>query len=148
MITCRVFLFHEHPPKSYTYLKSYQVEAPGEEPVKHLGQTALAHIKSHSSFRRLKSFEMAEPKIYSVKWLCGAQIARNLMSGFEASKVLREESWKTICTFVDLGYLEPGTGRYFHTPSRGCYPEVITDGDPIVIVFSKLLRPPVSKSVE
>ena len=88
MTICRVFLLHEHAPKSYIYLKCYQVEAPDEEPIKHLEQTALAHIKSHSSFRRLKSFEMAKPKIYLVRRLCSAQIARNFILGSVVFEVI------------------------------------------------------------
>ena len=87
MTICRIFLFHEHLPKSYTYLKSYQVEALDEEPAEYLEQTALAHIKSHLSFQRLKSFEMAKPKIYLVRRLCGAQISQNLISSFAVFKV-------------------------------------------------------------
>ena len=82
MTTFRALLVHEHSPGSYTYLKSYQAEAPDKEPLKHLEQTALAHIKSHSNFRRLKSFEMAKPKIYLVRWLCGAHISQNFISDF------------------------------------------------------------------
>ena len=83
----RIFLLHEHLPKSYIYLGSYRASALDQEPIKHLEETALAHIESHSSFRRLKSFEMAKPKIYSVRWLCGAQIAQNFISGFAVSGV-------------------------------------------------------------
>ena len=81
MITFRVFLLHEHTPKSYTYLKSHQVDVLDEEPVTHLKQTALEFIKSHSSFRHMKLLEVAEPEIYLVRWLCGARIAQNFILG-------------------------------------------------------------------
>jgi hypothetical protein len=82
MSVCHVFLLHEYTLGSYTSIRSYQVEVPDEEPVKYLEQSARPHIESHSSSRGLKSFEVAAPKIYLVRWSCGVQVAQNLISGF------------------------------------------------------------------
>jgi len=81
MTTFLTFLLREHPPGSYECRASYQVEPLDGEPVKRLESIALTRIKSLPEFQRLKSLEVAKPKIYLVRYLC-AQISRNLIPGF------------------------------------------------------------------
>ena len=61
------YLLHEHQHGSYTYLESYQVEAPDKGLVKYLEQTALEHIKSRWKFRRMELLRAARLEIFRVR---------------------------------------------------------------------------------
>jgi len=80
MGTFPAVLLHEYQPKSYAYLSFYPIEAPDKEPVKHIEQAVLTHVKSMTRFQRLKSLEVAKPAIYLVRRLC-TQIIHTFISG-------------------------------------------------------------------
>ena len=78
-----VYLLHEHQHKSYTCLESYLIgefKPLDKKPIKHLEEIALEHMEQYGEFRGMKPLGAAKFEVYRVRWLCGAQIAQNLIS--------------------------------------------------------------------
>ena len=82
MTAFHAYLLHELQHGSYTYLESYQVEAPDERPVERLEQSALERVKSRWEFPRMELLGVARLEIYQVRWPCGSQITQDLILRF------------------------------------------------------------------
>jgi len=142
-----VFLLHEHSFKSHRCLENYQVEVPDKEPIKHLEQTALAHIQSHANLQQLKSIEVAKLRIYLVRQLCGAQVSYSLMPGLQCPELSGRmlEKRKQV---VDAANRTRGDlVLEDFSLLLECDTSEETAGRDIVIISSKLVRPPVHLNV-